>query len=62
MLTEDGRVGGLAVGKGIADSFLLPDTFLVGIHPTYTDRWYVHIHPTYVDTILDKIHHTYADR
>ena len=62
MLTEDERVGGLAVGKGIADRSSLADTFFVSIHPTYADRWYVHIHPTYVDTILDKIHHTYADR
>ncbi|XBI98059.1 hypothetical protein VPH35_018326 [Triticum aestivum] len=38
MLTEDKIVGGLAVGKGIADRSSLADTFLVGIHPTYADR------------------------
>ena len=50
MLTEDKTVGGLAVGKGIADRSSLADTFLVGIHPTYADTWYVDLHPTYADT------------
>ena len=38
MLTEDKTIGGLAVGKGIADSSSLADTFFVSIHPTYTDK------------------------
>ena len=62
MLTKDERVGGIAVGKGIADSCLFPDTFSVGIYPTYADRWYVHVHPTYTDTLSDNIHRTYANR
>ena len=62
MLTEDERIGGLAVGKVIADNYLLPDSFSVGVDPTYTDRWDARIHPAYTDTLSDNIHPTYVDK
>ena len=61
MLTEDERVGGIAVGKGIADSYLLPDTFSVGIHPTYADTLPAYIHPTFPDSWFVDIHPTSAN-
>ena len=73
MPTKDKTVRGLAVGKGIADSYLLPDRRSVGIHPTYADtfpavilrtyldRWFVGVHPIYPDSSFMGIHPTFVD-
>ena len=61
MLTKEKTVGGLAVGKGIADRSSLADTFSDSIHPTYADSMLVDIHPTYPDIWFVGIHPRYAD-
>ena len=61
MLTEDKTIGGLAVGKGIADRSSLADTFSDSIHPTYADSLLAHIHPTYPDRWFVGINFRHAD-
>ena len=61
MLTKGKTVGGLAVGGSIADSYLLPDTFSVDIHPTYADTLDAYIHPTFPDSWFVDIHPTSAN-